>query len=174
MTKQKFLKFCKKLYKRGYRRNFKMKDLYKPNYSGLFYYYYKVIDETRDKYGDRLVLNQLLCKPWSFPERSIEELEQIAKDFGEWCKQGRLKINMTKEDEIDIAFYDWYYKRTDKNNRPRDCFIAGFKCADKSMIDKACEWLDENLEKYIFEGREGKPYISVALIDEFKEAMLKT
>ena len=132
LTKQEFLKVSKELYKRGYHRNFKMKDLYKPDYSGLFYYYYKVIDETRDKYGDRLVLTQLLFRPWSlwefrdrlntdkwlsfepvimfgrnsgerldltlqFPDRSIDELEQIAKDFGEWCKQNIREV----KDEID-------------------------------------------------------------------------
>lgn len=127
MNKKEFLKVCKELYKRGYRRNFKMKDLYKPNYSGLFYYYYKVIDREEDKYGDSRAINQLLFRPWSlwefrdrlhsdnwlslepiisfsrevderidlrlqFPERSIDELEQIAKDFGEWCKQNIRKV----------------------------------------------------------------------------------
>lgn len=127
MNKKEFLKACKELYKRGYRRNFKMKDLYQPNYSGLFYYYYKVIDREEDKYGDSRAINQLLFRPWSlwefrdrlntdnwlslepvvffsrevderidlelqFPERSIDELEQIAKDFGEWCKQNVRKV----------------------------------------------------------------------------------
>ena len=123
MTKKEFLNICKELYKRGYRRNFKMKDLYEPNYSGLFNYYYKVIENGYDKYGDRRAINQLFFRPWSlwefrdklpdkkewlsfqpvvmfsrdsnervdlslqFPERSIDELEQIAKDFGKWCKQ---------------------------------------------------------------------------------------
>lgn len=132
MDKKEFLKVSKELYKRGYRRNFKMKDLYKSGYSGLFYYYYKVIDETTDEYGDRLVTTQLLFRPWSlwefrdrlptgdnwlsfepiimfgrssyeridvslqFPERSIDELEQIAKDFGEWCKQN---IRELKDEE---------------------------------------------------------------------------
>lgn len=132
MNKKEFLKACKELYKRGYRRNFKMSDLYKPNYSGLFYYYYKVIDREEDKYGDSRAINQLLFRPWSlwefrdrlhndkwlsfepiisfsrevderidltlqFPERSIEELEQIAKNFGEWCKQNIKEI----EDESE-------------------------------------------------------------------------
>ena len=132
MTKKEFLKVSKELYKRGYRRNFKMSDLYKPNYSGLFYYYYKVIDKTYDENGDRVVLNQLFFRPWSlyqfrdqlpnkdnwlsfepvvmfgrnsderidlnlqFPERNIDELEQIAKDFGEWCKQN---IRELKDEE---------------------------------------------------------------------------
>lgn len=122
MNKKEFLKVCKELYKKGYHRNFKMKDLYKPSYNGLFYYYYKVIDRDYDKYGDSRAINQLFFRPWSlwefrdrlhndnwlsfepvimfsrntgeridlklsYPERSIEELEQIAKDFGEWCKQ---------------------------------------------------------------------------------------
>lgn len=122
MTKKEFLKTCKELYKRGYRRNFKMKDLYKPNYNGHFKYYYKVIERDYDKYGDSIAINQLFFRPWSlwefrdrlhsdnwlslepvvmfgrnsgeridltlqYPERSIEELEKIAKNFGEWCKQ---------------------------------------------------------------------------------------
>lgn len=122
LTKKEFLKVCKELYRRGYRRNFKMKDLYKNNYNGLFYYYYKVIDRQPDKYGESRAINQLLFRPWSlwqyryslsdedrflsfepivmfgrntderidlsitYPERSIDECEKIAKDFGEWCK----------------------------------------------------------------------------------------
>lgn len=39
------------------------------------------------------------------------------------------------------------------------------------MIEKACEWLDNELPKYIFEGRDGKPYISVVMVDYFKKAM---
>lgn len=128
ITKKEFLKVCKELYKRGYRRNFKMKDLYKPNYSGLFNYYYKVIENGRDEFGDTRAMTQLFFRPWSmwefrdrlpdakewlsfqpvvtvsrtsseiinltlqFPERSIEELERISKDFGEWCKQNIKEI----------------------------------------------------------------------------------
>lgn len=129
LTKKEFLKFCKELYKKDYKRNFKMSDLYKPNFSGLFYYYYKVIDETRDIYGDRLVITQLLFRPWSLwefrdrlnndkwlsfepvimfgrssderidlslshPERSIDEIEQIAKDFSQWCKTNIKEIKL--------------------------------------------------------------------------------
>ena len=39
------------------------------------------------------------------------------------------------------------------------------------LIEKACEWMDNELPKYIMEGRNGKPYISVAVVDEFKKAM---
>lgn len=50
-------------------------------------------------------------------------------------------------------------------------FINGADWADRTMIEKACEWLDNELPKYIFEGRDGKPYISVAMVDDFKKAM---
>lgn len=40
-----------------------------------------------------------------------------------------------------------------------------------ALIEKACEWLDDELPKYIMAGRESKPYISVDLVDEFKKAM---
>lgn len=41
----------------------------------------------------------------------------------------------------------------------------------QEMIDKACEWLDSELPKYVMGGREGKPYISVAMVDDFRKAM---
>ena len=41
------------------------------------------------------------------------------------------------------------------------------------LIERVCEWLDNELPKYIMEGRDGKPYISVALIDDLKKAMYK-
>ena len=46
-----------------------------------------------------------------------------------------------------------------------------FALGQKDAINKACEWLDNELPKYIMEGREGRPYISVALVDDFKKAM---
>ena len=118
-----FLKVCKELYSRGYRRNFTMRDLFARNQSGLFCYYYKVIDRAEDKYGDKRAINQLLFRVWSFwqyrdrlpeltplfsfepvvmfsreteeridmslqyPARSIDECEELAKEFGEWAKK---------------------------------------------------------------------------------------
>ena len=121
LNKQEFLKICKELYKRGYRRNFKMKDLYDSE-GGTFLWYYKTIERTEDKYGDMRSINKILFRPWSLyqfrgrlntnkwlsfepvimfsrnvderidltlshPDRSIEEIEEIAVKFGEWCKQ---------------------------------------------------------------------------------------
>jgi len=122
LNKEEFLRACKELYKRGYRRNFKMKDLYEPNYSGLFHWYYKTIERVPDEYGGMKSINQILFHPWSLwefrdrlhsdkwlsfspvimfsrnsderidltlshPARSIEEIEEIAIKFGEWCKE---------------------------------------------------------------------------------------
>lgn len=130
LTKKEFLKVCKELYRRGYRRNFKMHELYEDNYHGHFKYYYKVIERATDKDGDTRAINQLLFRPWSlwqfrdrlpfggkwlsfepvisfsrnvderidltlsFPDRSIDEIEQIAKDFGEWCKTNIKEIKL--------------------------------------------------------------------------------
>lgn len=123
MDKKEFLKTCKELYKRGYRRNFRMRDLYNSDHTGLFYHYYKVIDRQNDKYGNSRAINQILFRPWSFwefrdrlpnsdnwisfepvilfsrevdetielrlqfPERSIDEIEEIAKKLGEFIKK---------------------------------------------------------------------------------------
>lgn len=47
-------------------------------------------------------------------------------------------------------------------------FMDGVDWADRTMIERACDWLDTNLERYVFEGINGKPYISVALLDELR------
>ena len=65
LNKEEFLRACKELYKRGYRRNFKMKDLYDPNTHGHFYWYYKTIEKAPDKYDDLRSINQILFHPWS-------------------------------------------------------------------------------------------------------------
>lgn len=52
-----------------------------------------------------------------------------------------------------------------------DEFIAGAEWADKTMIDKACEWLRDNADGYmvIDEGGDGEMHYS--LIDDFRKAM---
>ena len=50
-------------------------------------------------------------------------------------------------------------------------FVKAAEWADKTMIEKVCKWIDDNIEKYILEGRNGKPYISVALTDDLRRAM---
>lgn len=137
LTKKEFLKVCKELYKRGYRRNFKMKDLYNGE-SGTFLWYYKSIDRAEDKYGDSRAINQILFRPWSlypfrdrlhsdkwlsfepvisfsrevderidltlqFPDRSIDEIEEIARNFGEWCKENVRKV---EDEDYNTEYYE--------------------------------------------------------------------
>ena len=52
-----------------------------------------------------------------------------------------------------------------------DFFVKGAMWADETMIEWVCKWLDENLERYIFDGRNGKPYISIVLCDDLRNAM---
>ena len=50
-------------------------------------------------------------------------------------------------------------------------YNAGSVKGYEQAIKKACEWLDNELPKYIMEGHNGKPYISVAMIADFEKAM---
>lgn len=53
-------------------------------------------------------------------------------------------------------------------------FIEGAKWADETMIEKACEWLENNVNNYIIiDDYLGKvqPKISSSMFDDFKKAM---
>ena len=52
-------------------------------------------------------------------------------------------------------------------------FLRILYTANDNMIEKAAQWLDENIDKYVMEGRENKPYVSIVLADDFKQAMMK-
>ena len=99
MTKKEFLKVCKELYKRGYRRNFKMKDLYEPQYSGVFKYYYKVIEYGHDKYGDSRAINQLFFRPWS-----LWEFRDRLPDKDEWLSfEPVVMFTRDTDERVDLA-----------------------------------------------------------------------
>ena len=50
-------------------------------------------------------------------------------------------------------------------------FIAGAQWADKTMIEKACEWLKENIWVYInYEGCSGEE-LENDVIEDFRKAM---
>lgn len=72
---------------------------------------------------------------------------------------------MTREEEIiqaSNAYSEYEYNRTDYENG----FINGAKWADKTMIDKACEWLIEQKEMIGISFQED-------FIERFKMAMKK-
>lgn len=75
---------------------------------------------------------------------------------------------MTRNEQIIDAAKTAY---GNSNCRAAEHFIAGVMWADRTMIDRVCEWLDSNLERYVFEGINGKPYISIVLCDDLRNAM---
>lgn len=69
------------------------------------------------------------------------------------------------------AFYD--FARAMNVNQS---FIAGAKWADKTMIEKACEWIEENVSDYediYYEvgGYVSPEFLIKKFIEEFKKAM---
>lgn len=53
---------------------------------------------------------------------------------------------------------------------PQEIFVKGAEWADKTMIDKACEWLKENQDKYI-EIKDGKLYVKRSMVIDLRKAM---
>ena len=56
---------------------------------------------------------------------------------------------------------------------PRESFITltAMEWADKTMIDKACEWLMHNVNRYINDEGAGYFRIEKTLFDHFRKAM---
>lgn len=68
---------------------------------------------------------------------------------------------MTREEEIIKASYR-YAKHQQKP------FIDGARYADKTMIDKVCKWLKENIDHYAY----NKDFVSLnEFIQTFKKKM---
>lgn len=67
---------------------------------------------------------------------------------------------MTREEEIKEARHEWYLRTQDAD------FCAGFQkgaeWADRTMIDKACEWLLE------WETHQGE---DIEIVEQFRKAM---
>lgn len=94
-----------------------------------------------------------------------EQINRMAKEVASY---------LTSDKDVQVAFADvlkrgaqWADAHPDIDVRTMAAWQSGYKEA----IERACEWLDNELPKYIMEGRVGRPYISVALIDDFKKAM---
>lgn len=74
-----------------------------------------------------------------------------------------------REREILIASVSWTDKSLTVNEEK--AFQAGARWADKTMIDKACEWLKENIWVYInYEGCSGEE-LENDIIEDFRKAM---
>lgn len=49
-----------------------------------------------------------------------------------------------------------------------NAFIAGFEIADKTMLDRACEWLKKNIDLYAYESS-NTHYSEIKLTECFEE-----
>lgn len=79
---------------------------------------------------------------------------------------------MIRKEEIELA-KDGYMRRIgaepradeDRNNLDvADAYISGAKWADRTMIERASQWLQENLDDYLDVG-------VIFLLSDFKKAM---
>ena len=82
---------------------------------------------------------------------------------------------MTRREEIEkqaeITVFPW--DEPQEQNKFQDGFIEGAEWANKTMIDKACEWLKENIWVYInYEGCSGEE-LENDVIEDFRKAMEK-
>lgn len=80
---------------------------------------------------------------------------------------------MTRKEEIEKAAMQVAGVHPDWSNL--DCFRMGFKegvkYADRTMLDRACEWLKDNIDLYAFEGFSIKSgYTEIKLTDVFETA----
>ena len=98
MTIEDLRKVIKNLESRGYRKNFEEGDLFKPNQSGYFNYYYKVIDRGVDKYGDSRAINQLLFRVWS-----LYEFRDRIKSDSLYSLEPVISFSREIDERIDIS-----------------------------------------------------------------------
>lgn len=80
---------------------------------------------------------------------------------------------MTRKEEIEKAAMQVAGVHPNWSNL--DCFRMGFregaKFADKTMLDRACEWLKENIDLYSYNAFNTKSgYPEITLTDEFETA----
>ena len=70
--------------------------------------------------------------------------------------------DMTKaEYEREVAFADWYHQ----NGKGTPTYSDAIEWARREMIDKACEWLKENIDGGVH------PSSTYGFVEKFKKAM---
>lgn len=79
----------------------------------------------------------------------------------------------TREEQIIEKAKEYYDV---PNLQMRVGFIEGAKWSDKTIIDKACEWLKENVNKYSYVMKVGdteykEVHFTDSLIEDFVKAM---
>lgn len=57
---------------------------------------------------------------------------------------------MTREEQIEQQKFVFYESCSDEDVAKSKGFVDGAKWADKTMIEKACKWLKDNIENYYY------------------------
>lgn len=81
---------------------------------------------------------------------------------------------MIRKEEIEKASKEFAYNIS--SIRPKlnaDSFKQGAKWADKTMIEKACEWLEENIDTYSKVIIVENSIPTIVLTEDFKNAFTK-
>ena len=90
---------------------------------------------------------------------------------------------MTRKEEIEQQAMNSYpdcpergfgtgdYEYPEFHDDEREAFIEGAQWADKTMIDKACEWLKLNAEDYVVTCYDKGELDSEGLLTDFRKAM---
>lgn len=78
---------------------------------------------------------------------------------------------MTREEEIKNEANTRYSVSHPFIDIAKESFIEGAKWADKTMIDKACEWLKQNAKNYVVTCYDEGELNDEDLLNDFKEAM---
>lgn len=82
---------------------------------------------------------------------------------------------MWTEAQMRYPQYDGVWNIEYNHNQIRQAFVEGMKLADKTMIDKACKWLEDYLYEYTnhqeFIGTLCRYVHKKDAIDEFRKAM---
>ena len=80
---------------------------------------------------------------------------------------------MTRREEIEqqasLTVFPWDDVR--EQSKFEEGFIGGAKWADKTMIDKVCEWLKRNAEDYVVTCYDKGELDSEGLLTDFRKAM---
>lgn len=74
---------------------------------------------------------------------------------------------MTREEEIEKAAQKC--KWVSESLNLQSAFTEGARWADKTMLDRACEWLKENIDLYAYESS-NTHYPEIKLTECFEEA----
>ena len=80
---------------------------------------------------------------------------------------------MKRKEEINIAAKNKYpyIKGLPQSYSHQAIFIEGAEWADKTMLDRACEWVKENIDLYSYNAFNTKSsYTEITLTDEFETA----